>query len=94
MPVATALIADDEPLLRQRLVAQLARLWPDLQIVAQARNGNEAVDLFARCQPQIAFLDVQMPGLSGIEAARCMGGGPCWSLSRPLSNMRWKPFSG
>lgn len=74
MPVATALIADDEPLLRQRLVAQLARLWPELQIVAQARNGNEAVDLFDRRQPQIAFLDVQMPGLSGIEAARCMGG--------------------
>lgn len=74
MPVATALIADDEPLLRQRLVAQLARLWPELQIVAQARNGNEAVDLFERLQPQVAFLDVQMPGLSGIEAARCMAG--------------------
>ena len=68
----TALIADDEPLLRERLAAHLSRLWPELQIVAQARNGREAVELFEDFQPQIVFLDVHMPGLSGIEAARCM----------------------
>lgn len=74
MPTATALIADDEPLLRERLVSHLAHLWPELQVVAQARNGNEAVELFDQFQPQVAFLDVHMPGLSGIEAARCMAG--------------------
>jgi len=66
----TALIADDEPLLRDRLAAQLARLWPELEIVAQARNGREAVALFEQHQPDVVFLDVHMPGQTGIEAAR------------------------
>jgi len=70
---ATALVADDEPLLRERLVAHLARLWPELAIVAQARNGREAVELFEQTQAQIAFLDVHMPGQSGIDAARAIG---------------------
>ncbi len=70
----TAMIADDEPLLRDGLVSNLARLWPELQVVAQARNGREAVELFDRHCPQIAFLDVHMPGMNGIEAARCIGG--------------------
>ncbi|HWI81014.1 LytTR family DNA-binding domain-containing protein [Ramlibacter sp.] len=70
----TALIADDEPLLRQRLAALLARLWPELQIAGQARNGSEALALFERLQPQVAFLDVQMPGASGIEVARRIAG--------------------
>lgn len=69
---ATALIADDEPLLRESLVRALAQAWPELQIVAQARNGREAVELFERLQPQIVFLDVHMPGLNGVEAARAM----------------------
>ena len=68
----SALIADDEPLLRERLAAQLARLWPELRIVAQARNGREAVELFDDHAPQVVFLDVHMPGLSGIDAARAM----------------------
>lgn len=71
---ATALIADDEPLLRERLASHLARLWPGLQVVAQARNGREALELFDQHQPQVAFLDVHMPGLSGIDAARGMAG--------------------
>ena len=71
---ATALIAEDEPLLRERLVSLLAALWPELQVVAQARNGREAVELFDQVQPQVAFLDVHMPGLNGIEVARCIGG--------------------
>ena len=70
----TALIADDEPLLRERLAAHLARLWPELQFVAQARNGREAVELFEDFAPQVVFLDVHMPGLSGIDAARGMVG--------------------
>jgi DNA-binding LytR/AlgR family response regulator len=68
----TALIADDEPLLRERLATHLALLWPELQIVAQARNGREAVELFEDHAPAVVFLDVHMPGLSGIDAARAM----------------------
>jgi len=71
---ATALIADDEPLLRERLAAHLARLWPELHIVAQARNGREAIELFDEHQPSIVFLDVHMPGLNGLEAARAIKG--------------------
>ncbi len=66
----TALIADDEPLLRERLRAHLARLWPELEIVAEAHNGREAVELFDIHLLRIVFLDVQMPGLNGVEAAR------------------------
>jgi len=65
-----ALIADDEPLLRDRLRAHLARLWPELSVVAEARNGREAIELFEIHAPQVAFLDVHMPGQSGIDAAR------------------------
>lgn len=68
--VVTALIADDEPLLRERLRVLLARLWPQLQVVAEARNGREAIELFDECAPQVLFLDIHMPGISGIEAAR------------------------
>jgi DNA-binding LytR/AlgR family response regulator len=69
----TALIADDEPLLREALARQLASAWPELEVVAQARNGREAVQQFEALQPDICFLDVHMPGLSGIEAARRIG---------------------
>jgi DNA-binding LytR/AlgR family response regulator len=72
MSAPTALIADDEPLLREQLVAHLARLWPELQVVAQARNGREAVELFDEHQPQVVFLDVHMPGLNGVEVACCI----------------------
>ena len=68
-----ALIADDEPMLRDELAALLARAWPELEIVAQARNGREAVALWETHAPDICFLDVQMPGLSGVEAARLIG---------------------
>jgi DNA-binding LytR/AlgR family response regulator len=70
----TALIADDEPLLRQRLAAHLSRAWPELRVLAEARNGREAVELFETHAPQVVFLDVHMPGLSGIDAARSMVG--------------------
>ena len=66
----TALVADDEPLLRGRLRSHLERLWPELDIVAEARNGREAVELFDLHQPQVVFLDVHMPGMNGIDAAR------------------------
>src|SRR5215212_189552 len=69
----TALIADDEPLLREALIVQLAAAWPELDIVAQARNGREAIQLFDEHEPDICFLDVHMPGLSGVDAARHIG---------------------
>ena len=70
---ATALIADDEPLLREALRRQLAAVWPELEIVAEARNGRDAVKLFDERHPDICFLDVHMPGLSGVDAANHIG---------------------
>lgn len=69
----TALIAEDEPLLRRALLRMLAEAWPELEVIAQARNGREAIELFDRHQPALCFLDVQMPGLSGVEVARHIG---------------------
>jgi len=68
--MTTALIADDEPLLRKSLTRMLAATWPELNVVAQARNGREAVEMFEAHKPEVCFLDVHMPGLSGVEAAR------------------------
>ena len=73
MTPITALIADDEPLLRERLRSMLGQLWPELDVVADARNGPETLELFAQYRPDIVFLDIHMPGLSGIEAAREIG---------------------
>lgn len=65
-----ALIADDERLMREQLRARLGEVWPELQIVAEARNGLEAVQLTAEHHPDIVFLDIRMPGLTGVDAAR------------------------
>jgi len=65
-----ALIADDERLMRDQLRTRLAEVWPELQIVAEARNGLEAVELTAQHRPEVVFLDIRMPGLTGVEAAR------------------------
>jgi DNA-binding LytR/AlgR family response regulator len=67
---ATALIADDEAPMREQLRARLLEVWPELDVVALASNGIEAVEMAARHRPQIAFLDIRMPGMGGIEAAR------------------------
>jgi len=69
----TALVADDEPLLRQALSRMLAATWPELVIVAEARNGREAIDRFEEHHPDICFLDVQMPGKTGVDAAQHIG---------------------
>jgi DNA-binding LytR/AlgR family response regulator len=68
-----AIIADDERLMREQLRARLGEAWPELQIVGEAKNGEEAVQLVAGERPDLAFLDIQMPGLTGIEAARVIG---------------------
>lgn len=69
----SALIADDEPRLRDDLAEMLAGAWPELRIAALARNGREAVEQFERLRPDICFLDVHMPAMSGVEAARHIG---------------------
>jgi DNA-binding LytR/AlgR family response regulator len=69
----TALIADDEPLLREALERMLSQAWPELKVVTHARNGREAIDQFETYQPDICFLDVQMPGKTGVEAAQHIG---------------------
>ena len=66
----TALIADDEAPMRDQLRARLQAVWPALSIVAEAANGNDAVALAQQHEPSIVFLDIRMPGMSGIEAAR------------------------
>lgn len=62
-----ALIADDEPLLARHLQARLAALWPQLEVVGIAANGIEARDMIEALRPDVAFLDIRMPGLSGLE---------------------------
>jgi DNA-binding LytR/AlgR family response regulator len=65
-----AVLADDERLMREQLRARLTEVWPELQIVAEAKNGNEAVALVDEHRPDIVFLDIRMPGLTGVEAAK------------------------
>ena len=69
-PPVRAVIADDERLMREQLRARLAEVWPELQIAAEARNGLEAVELVAQHRPELVFLDIRMPGLTGVDAAR------------------------
>jgi DNA-binding LytR/AlgR family response regulator len=70
---ATALIAEDEPLMRERLKDKLHEVWPELTVVAEAEDGDEAVALFEAHRPQIAFLDIRMPGRSGLDVAAEIG---------------------
>ncbi|SET95633.1 LytTR family DNA-binding domain-containing protein [Variovorax sp. OV084] len=72
----TALIAEDEPLLAQALKAELAAVWPELQIVATAGDGRSAVREALRLLPQVLFFDIRMPGLDGLGAAAELA--DCW----------------
>ena len=69
----TAIIADDERLMREQLRTRLTEVWPDLQVLAEAKNGEEAVTAVNDHRPDLAFLDIRMPGMTGIEAARHIG---------------------
>ena len=71
---ARAVIADDEPLLRAQLRARLARLWPDLDVVHEMENGRDIAGVLAEHEPDLFFLDIHMPGVNGLEAARAVAG--------------------
>ncbi|MDB5860617.1 MAG: Transcriptional regulator [Ramlibacter sp.] len=73
-----AVIADDERLLREQLRARLAQVWPELEIVGEARDGREALALAGELRPDVIFLDIRMPGLTGIEAASEILALPDW----------------
>ena len=79
----TVLIADDETLLRDQLRARFAESCPGLVLLAEARNGPEAVELATQHKPEVVFLDIRMPGITGVEAARQIlhhqrSAGPAW----------------
>jgi DNA-binding LytR/AlgR family response regulator len=73
--MTTALIADDEPLMLARLRTALAEVWPELKIVAECKNGVEALDAYRAQKPDLVFLDIRMPGKTGLEAAAEIGDG-------------------
>ena len=73
-PVPTAVVADDERLMREQIVGRLKQAWPELAIVGEAANGREAVALVRSLEPDIVFLDISMPEMDGIQAARALAG--------------------
>ncbi|MGI4718015.1 MAG: LytR/AlgR family response regulator transcription factor [Janthinobacterium lividum] len=73
--MSRVLIAEDEPLMRERLAGMLAGCWPEADIVLEAENGNDAWDGFLEHEPEVVFLDIRMPGLSGLEVAERIGDG-------------------
>jgi len=68
----TALIADDEPHLLELLRARLTHVWPELELIATAENGVDALRIARECVPDVVFLDIRMPGLTGLEVARLL----------------------
>lgn len=80
--MATALIAEDEPLLAMALRAELKALWPELEILAEVGDGQSALESTLSLKPQILFLDIRMPEMSGIEVAMELV--DAWDHSRPL----------
>jgi DNA-binding LytR/AlgR family response regulator len=79
---ATALIAEDEPLLAENLQAELGRLWPALRVVANVRHGAAAIEQALALRPDVVFLDIRMPGISGLEAAQALA--EDWPGDAPL----------
>jgi DNA-binding LytR/AlgR family response regulator len=69
----TAIIADDERLMRDQLRMRLATAWPELEILGEAKNGDEAIELVDQLKPDFTFLDIRMPGKTGMEAAQAIG---------------------
>ena len=101
----TALIAEDEPLLAQALAADLARLWPQLRVVASVGDGDSALAHTLSKRPRIVFLDIRMPGRSGLDVAQALaedwpaGGSAtrrsrCWCSSPRTTSTRCRPSNG
>ena len=74
MSAPTAVIAEDEPILRAQLKELLAAVWPELDVVAAAGDGLQAMRALERHHPDVLFLDIQMPGLTGLEIAKRASG--------------------
>src|SRR5262245_59213077 len=73
-PAPTAVVADDERLMRDQIVGRLKDAWPELEIVGHAVNGREAVAMVQSLEPDIVFLDISMPEMDGIKAAQALAG--------------------
>jgi DNA-binding LytR/AlgR family response regulator len=73
-PAPTAVIADDERLMRVQIASRLKEAWPELLIVGEAGNGREAVAMVQSLEPDIVFLDISMPEMDGIQAAKALAG--------------------
>src|SRR5512139_2267817 len=73
-PAPTAVVADDERLMREQIVERLKEAWPELLIVGEAVNGREAVAMVTSLEPDVVFLDISMPGMDGIQAAQAIAG--------------------
>src|ERR1700682_3618166 len=73
-PAPTAVVADDESLMRDQIIASLKQAWPELVIVGEASNGGEAVAMVRSLEPDVVFLDISMPGMDGIQAAQALAG--------------------
>ena len=74
MPMPSALIAEDEPMLREQLKSRLNDAWPELDPIREAANGEQALALFEEHRPDVAFLDIRMPVMSGLDVARAISG--------------------
>src|SRR6185295_14551251 len=70
----TAILAEDEPILREQLEAKLRKLWPELEIIASVEDGAAALEALEARAPDFMFLDIQMPEVSGVDVARKVGG--------------------
>jgi DNA-binding LytR/AlgR family response regulator len=90
-PSTRAVLADDERLMREQLRARLAEVWPELHIVAEAKNGTEAVQQVQQHRPDVVFLDIRMPGLNGVEAARQIAQLPPPENQGPGEEDPWLP---
>ena len=73
-PAPTAVVVDDERLMREQVIGRLKEAWPELEIVGEAGNGREAVTMVASLEPDIVFLDINMPEMDGLKAAQALAG--------------------